>query len=126
MKAYLNAFKNYAKFSGRTSRKDFWLFTLINTLVNYALTYLGALVGATISYNIGISPIEYSILAGIYSLIVFIPSLAIMVRRMHDINKSGWMILVSLIPLAGFIWLLVLLCKKGNEGANNYGELAAE
>lgn len=61
------------------------------------------------------------VLIGLYSLAVFIPSLAVTVRRLHDTNHSGWMYFVSLIPLIGGIWLLILLCTDGTHGQNQYG-----
>ena len=57
----------------------------------------------------------------IYSLAILIPSLAVLVRRLHDIDKSGWMMLISFIPFIGGIWLLVLLVAEGNNGSNQYG-----
>jgi uncharacterized membrane protein YhaH (DUF805 family) len=67
--------------------------------------------------NIGYGPIY-----GLYALAVLIPGLAVAVRRLHDVNKSGWFLLVALIPLVGAIWLLILLVTEGTKGANNYGE----
>ena len=62
------------------------------------------------------------IIVGIYALAVFVPSLAVAVRRLHDINKSGWFYFVSLIPLIGGIWLFILLCTEGTQGPNQYGD----
>jgi uncharacterized membrane protein YhaH (DUF805 family) len=59
--------------------------------------------------------------ANLYSLAVLVPSIAVGVRRMHDIGKSGWWLLISLIPLIGAIWLIVLLATEGNQGSNQYG-----
>ncbi len=99
--------KHYADFKGKMNRKQYWLFALVNCIVSYAL-FIPILCGCiTLPY----------ILLMIYSLATMIPSLAATVRRLHDIGKSGWMILITMIPLIGQIWLLVLLCKKGETQA---------
>ncbi len=69
----------------------------------------------------GVGGMGYGIIYALYALIVLIPSLAVAVRRLHDVGKSGWMILISLIPLIGGIWLIVLLVTDSNPGANEYG-----
>jgi uncharacterized membrane protein YhaH (DUF805 family) len=95
--------KNYANFDGRARRSEYWWFFLVNILLQ-SLLYL-------------VSPI----LANIVGLALFIPGLAVAVRRMHDIGKSGWYLLVAFIPLAGIIWLIVLLVTDGQSGTNEYG-----
>jgi len=64
---------------------------------------------------------SYGVITGIYGLAMLIPGLAVSVRRLHDVNKSGWMILVALIPFVGAIWLLVLMIMEGTQGENSYG-----
>ncbi len=96
---YIDAFKHYADFSGRTGRKAFWYFVLWNFIISLILSWISR------------------DLANLYSLIVFIPSLAIGVRRLHDIGKSGWWILLGFIPIVGWIWLIILFAQKGiHEG----------
>src|SRR5579885_3452087 len=95
MNDYLSVLKKYAVFSGRASRKEFWMFTLISTIITIILEVVAVPVHALIA------------LAIIYMLGTLVPSLAVMVRRLHDTNKSGWMILLGLIPLAGGIIMLV-------------------
>lgn len=102
---------NYANFSGRARRKEYWMFVLINLIISYGLIILGGVFESSILV----------ILSYVYSLAVLIPSIAVAVRRMHDIGKSGWMILVGLIPVVGAIWLIVLLATEGNSGSNEYG-----
>ncbi|MBR9861600.1 DUF805 domain-containing protein [bacterium] len=95
--------KNYGNFNGRARRKEYWGFVLINLLVSWGLALgLGA-----------VSP-ELSIVSTIYSLAVLIPSLALAVRRMHDVGKSGWFILIP-------IYNLILALTAGDVGANEYG-----
>ena len=126
MNWYLKVLKQYADFKGRARRKEYWMFILFNTifggiatLLDYALGFGSEGVKATIDQgDVIITP---GILSGIYALVLFIPGLAVLVRRLHDIGKSGWMILVALIPLIGTIWLLVLLLTDSNPGENLYG-----
>lgn len=113
-------------FSGRARRKEFWMFTLFNYLVTIALASImgSAVSDALISGNM--ESLSATGLIGyylylIYSLAVFLPSLAVAVRRLHDVNKSGWFILINLLPVIGFFWYLIVMCKAGDEGSNQYG-----
>lgn len=115
---WLMAFKNYATFTGRARRKEYWYFVLMNfliTLVLYALVFVSAACGS------GLFAMIFGALIFIYMLGSIIPSLALLVRRLHDSGKSGWYYFVSLIPLAGPIWLLVLLVTDSTPGDNEYG-----
>ncbi|MFT5724918.1 MAG: uncharacterized membrane protein YhaH (DUF805 family) [Bacteroidia bacterium] len=118
MEWYLKVLKNYAGFDGRARRKEYWMFVLINFIISivlYAIMIGGATSGSAALASIG------SVLYGVYALGVLIPSLAVGVRRLHDIGKSGWMILVGLIPFVGIIWLIVLLATDSTPGSNEYG-----
>ncbi|MGG3927050.1 DUF805 domain-containing protein [Metabacillus fastidiosus] len=106
---YLEVLKKYAVFQGRARRKEYWMFTLFNVLISIVLSIIEV---------VGDMP---SILTGIYSLSILLPSLAVTARRLHDIGKSGWWILISLIPLIGAIVLLVFTCQDSEEGSNQYG-----
>lgn len=110
MNYYLLALQKYATFSGRATRPEYWYFFLINFLIGIAINIVSMIAGDV-----------YSIVGMIYSLAMFIPGLAICARRLHDIGKSGWMMLVALIPLAGIIWLIVLLATKSSPENNVYG-----
>lgn len=113
---YLKALKQYFDFSGRARRKEFWYFNLFNIIFFYVLLFIfGAIADA--SGNIWIIFLSY-----VYSLLTLIPSLAVSVRRLHDIGKSGAYILLSFIPLIGFIWLLILWCMEGESRPNQWGE----
>lgn len=101
---------NYANFSGRARRSEYWYFLLFNLIILIALFGLSALIG-----SVGM------ILYVIYALATFVPGLAVVVRRLHDINKSGWYYFVGLIPIVGGIWLIVLLATEGDNGPNQYG-----
>ncbi|MCD7904104.1 MAG: DUF805 domain-containing protein [Clostridiales bacterium] len=116
MNYYTRAFKNYANFKGRDSRKQFWMFILFNFVISLIIQVVAALI-------LGDSA---AIIMSIYELIVLIPSIAIIVRRLHDINKSGFWIFINCVPLIGWIWYLILVCKKGDEGSNRYGSVPTE
>lgn len=105
-------FQNYANFSGRASRSMFWWVYLFLVLVGWACMAIGWITG---SDNFG------EILSGLFSLATIVPSLAIAVRRMHDIGKGGGWIFISLIPIVGVIWFIVLCCKDSEPFANRFG-----
>ena len=107
---------NYANFSERARRKEYWGFVVINLVATIIAAILDNILGITISPEIPYGPIY-----GIYTLAVIIPSLAVAVRRLHDVGKSGWFLLIALIPLVGAIWLLVLYFTDGQPGNNAYG-----
>lgn len=122
MQWYLKVLKQYADFSGRARRTEFWMFTLINVLISVVLGIVDSAIGTTIAYNNGVvSFTTFGLLGGLYSLAVLIPSLAVTVRRLHDIDRSGWWILIGLIPLVGAIVLLVFACLEGTRGPNRHG-----
>lgn len=104
--------ENYAQFKGRASRGQYWRFMAVNV----GLAIIIALVEETLYAG------KNSLGTDIYSLLLLIPTIAISVRRLHDINKSGWMYLVSFIPLLGTLWLLYLHVQQGVVGTNKYGE----
>jgi len=119
MKYYLNAIANYATFTGRASRKEYWMFVLFSSVFMIISIVLDNLFGTNIIIYDQKSVYGYIYL--LYSFALMIPGLALCVRRLHDINKSGWTYLLALIPLIGGIWLLVLLCTKGMSEENKYG-----
>jgi len=115
MNWYLKVLKQYTDFNGRARRKEYWMFVLFNLIFSVIAMILDNVFG------IAMEGIGYGPLYGIYLLAIILPSLAVAVRRLHDIGKSGWMILITLIPLIGGIWLLVLLATDSNPGDNQYG-----
>jgi uncharacterized membrane protein YhaH (DUF805 family) len=115
MNWYLKVLRQYADFGGRARRKEYWMFVLFNMIFAFGAIILDNVLG------IAIDGIGYGPLYGLYALAVLIPGLAAAVRRLHDIGKSGWMILIALIPLVGAIWLLVLLVTDSSPGENQYG-----
>ncbi|SMO84844.1 Uncharacterized membrane protein YhaH, DUF805 family [Saccharicrinis carchari] len=115
MNWYLTVLKNYADFSGRARRKEYWMFVLFNIIFAIVAIVVDNILGITF----GVIP--YGPVYLLYGLAVIIPSVAVGVRRLHDIGKSGWMILISLIPIIGGIWLLVLMVTDSVPGDNQYG-----
>jgi hypothetical protein len=101
MKYYLKALQNYATFKGRASRSEYWYFVLFNVIFSIVLGFVSGIVDLPILYTI-------------YSLVLLIPSIAVAVRRMHDVGKSGWFILIP-------IYDLILACTQGVKGENEYG-----
>ena len=109
MNWYLGCWKKYAEFSGRACRKEFWMFVLFNFLAFFALAIVDVVLGTSCA------------LCGLYNLAVVIPELAVLVRRLHDTDHSGWWYWICLIPLIGFIVLLVFLCSDSKPGENRFG-----
>jgi uncharacterized membrane protein YhaH (DUF805 family) len=112
---YLEALKKYAVFGGRSRRREYWYFVLFNIIVGIVLGWIDALLGTRGSYA------GAGLLSGIYGLAVLIPTLAVTVRRLHDIDRTGWWILIGLVPLIGGIVLLVFALLDGTPGDNRYG-----
>jgi len=115
MKYYLEVLKKYAIFSGRARRSEYWYFVLFNLIFMLVAMGLDNLLGTTIS----VLPYGYFYFA--LAIAMLIPGLAVFVRRMHDIGKSGWWYFIAFIPFVGAIWLLVLCCTEGVNGDNEYG-----
>jgi len=112
-------FQNYSNFSGRARRSEYWYFRLATAVIFFVFIALAIIVSIIGGGFLGF-PIAIGLIA-LYSLIALIPSLAVTVRRMHDLGKSGWNVLISFIPLVGPIWFLVLLATEGEHGENYYG-----
>ncbi|MDA3861692.1 MAG: DUF805 domain-containing protein [Melioribacteraceae bacterium] len=110
MSWFLAVVKNYAGFSGRARRKEYWMFQLFNILFLIVAVVLDFVLET------------YFVLTSLYSLALIIPSLAVTVRRLHDTGKSGWMMFISFIPIIGTIWLLFFLVTDSNFGENQYGQ----
>ena len=112
----VNVFQNYANFSGRARRSEYWYFTLFIFLVSAVLSGLNAAVfGTDAQMTI------FTVIQSLFSLATLIPSIAVTVRRLHDIGKSGWFYFLILIPVVGSIILLVWECKDSEPGTNAYG-----
>lgn len=102
--------RRYAQFEGRSTRKEFWMFMLI-----YVAVVLVSAVFSGISLALGLAVLMLS------SMALFIPFIAVQIRRFHDQDRSGWLALLNLIPYAGIISILVLMTAEGTKGDNQYG-----
>ena len=119
-KYYLNILTNkYADFSGRARRKEYWMWTLYATLIFILAKIMDNMLG--LNFELLGQDLGYGWMYVIAGIINFIPGLSIVVRRLHDIGKSGWFYLIILIPIIGFIWILILLCSDGVTEENKWG-----
>lgn len=116
MNWYLKCWKQYADFSGRARRKEYWIFSLINYIIIFFLYILQIVMIESTLWLI------FPIILFLYAVAVFLPGLAVNIRRLHDIGKSGWWYLIYLIPIIGAIWLTVLMCLDSEPGENQWGE----
>jgi uncharacterized membrane protein YhaH (DUF805 family) len=108
MKWYLKVLRQYADFTGRARRKEYWMFTLVSGIISVVLAILD-------------NVLTTSLLGVLYSLAVLLPSLAVGARRLHDTGRSGWWLLIGIIPLIGWIVLIVFLATDGERQPNAYG-----
>jgi uncharacterized membrane protein YhaH (DUF805 family) len=124
MNWYLNVLKKYAVFKGRARRMEYWMFVLVNCII-IAVLYLLVAIPSIISIAAIDRPSAISgffvVVLWIYALAVLVPGLAVSIRRLHDINRSGFFLFLSLIPLAGSIILFVFFVREGVSGDNQYG-----
>jgi uncharacterized membrane protein YhaH (DUF805 family) len=114
MNWYLEVLKKYAVFSGRARRKEYWMFVLFNFLVTLLLFWLDGGLGTR-------GAAGYGLLSGLYSLAVLLPGLGVSVRRLHDTGRSGWWLLVGLIPILGVLILLFFMVQDSEPGENQFG-----
>lgn len=110
--------RRYAKFDGRARPREYWMFALAGVLIS--------IVGSILSVALGDAGNAVDVLMVVYSLAVIVPSIAVGVRRLHDIDRSGWWLLIGLIPLVGAIVLLVFAVQGGTPGHNRFGPNPAE
>jgi len=106
--AISSGFSNYVNFSGRAARSEYWFWVLF--------VVLAEIVTSGIDYVIGIE-----LVTSIFALATLIPGIAVGVRRLHDTDRSGWWLLLGLIPLVGGIILIIWFCGKGTDGSNQFG-----
>jgi len=111
---YKRCFQKYATFDGRARRKEFWYFTLMNMLMQIGLTVVDSVLGTITLTGIGV-------LGVLYNLAILIPSAAVSWRRMHDIGRSGWWSLITLLPLFGILIWLFWATRDSEAGNNEWG-----
>ncbi|MDO9168600.1 MAG: DUF805 domain-containing protein [Methylobacter sp.] len=115
MNWYLDVLKKYAVFNGRARRKEYWFFFLFNIIISMILSAIDGLTG---SFN---PETGVGLLGGIYTIAVLIPSIAVSVRRLHDTGRSGWWLLVGLIPLIGTLICFIFMVQDSESSENEYG-----
>lgn len=115
MNWYLKVLKQYTDFNGRARRKEYWMFFLFNIIFGLIAVLIDNILGTTFG------EFGYGVIYTLYGLAILIPALAVTVRRLHDTGKSGWWILIALIPFIGAIVLLVFMILEGDQGVNEYG-----
>lgn len=115
MNYFVECLKKYATFSGRARRKEYWMFILVYVVIIFITATLDGIMG-------GGNPNATPVITLLASLALLLPNLAVLVRRLHDTDRSGWWILISLIPVIGGLVLFVFTCLEGTSGDNRFGE----
>ena len=116
--------RRYAEFTGRSRRKEYWMFALFNVIVMIGLAAIGGMLGAFSPDSSGGMSTGSGLLFGlfgIYGLAIIVPSIAVQVRRFHDQDKSGWFVLLGFIPYLGGLIVFVFMLLDGTKGDNQYG-----
>ena len=114
MEYMLMPLKRYADFSGRSRRKEYWMFVLVNIVISVALGFVEGRFGLVSELGIGMISL-------VYTCALLVPSIAVGVRRLHDTGRSGWWLLIALVPLVGAIALIVFAAQDSEAGHNEYG-----
>ena len=114
MQAISSGYSKYVTFSGRASRSEYWFFTLFSVLVAIVTAILDVVLGLNFA-------IFYGPLYVVFALVNFLPSISVLVRRLHDTDRSGWWYWIALVPIVGIILLLVWFCTRGTSGENRFG-----
>ena len=115
---------NYINFKGRARRKEYWMFILVYVIILMGCTAIDNMLGTVFMMDagaLGEISMGYGWAYTICGLAHFLPGLSLVVRRLHDVGKSGWFYLIILIPLIGIIWLLILYCTEGQKQDNKWG-----
>lgn len=107
--------KKYVCFSGRARRKEYWMFTLFNFIAALIVGFIGGFLSSATEVS------AFAFLGTIYNLAVLLPAMGVLIRRFHDIGKSGWWWLIGLVPFVGWIVILVFCCLDSQPGGNQYG-----
>jgi uncharacterized membrane protein YhaH (DUF805 family) len=112
--AVRSGFDHYAKFDGRASRPAFWWWFLFGLLVGIGASIIDAIIGS------------FGVVSGLAALALLLPNLSVAIRRLHDTDHTGWWVLIGLIPIIGFIVLLIFYLRQSDPGENQYGPPPAD
>jgi uncharacterized membrane protein YhaH (DUF805 family) len=115
MSGYIRAMQRYFEFGGRSRRSEYWFFVLFLIIFSVVAGVLDYVLG------IGDPTRGVGVLGGIVSLVHLIPAIAVSVRRLHDIDRTGWWLLISFVPLIGAIVLIIFYVTRGTPGTNRFG-----
>lgn len=110
MKEYIDVLKKWKDFDGRARRREYWMFVLFMAIFAIVAGIIDGILGTV------------CVFVGLYYLAMFLPMIAVSVRRMHDIGKSGWWLFITFVPVIGSLWYLFLTIQDGQPGSNQYGE----
>ena len=125
MEIYLKVLKeNYVNFSGRARRKEFWMFHLFLIIITIICIGLDNILGTVVAMDagpFGLIVLPFGWLFFLCGIFHFLPSLSLVVRRLHDVGKSGSWYLIGLIPIIGNVFLIVFLCSEGDKNENKWG-----
>lgn len=116
MNWYLKVLREYANFNGRARRTEYWMFSLFIFISYIVLSIISGVLNNVFGTDI------FAGLIVLYMLFIIVPSIAVVVRRLHDVGKSGWFLLIGIIPLIGSIWIFVLSVTDSDHGPNEYGD----
>jgi uncharacterized membrane protein YhaH (DUF805 family) len=120
--AVRSGFDNYVNFNGRASRSAYWWWVLFGLLVSVVARVVDGLVGSNIvRYNQSGVPVSIGIVSSLVGLALLLPSISVLVRRLHDTNRSGWWYWIAIIPIIGWLVLLFFLVGPGTPGNNRFG-----
>jgi len=109
MNYFTDVLKKYAVFTGRARRKEYWMYILFYIIIMFVLGFIEGMIGTG------------GIIGALFGLALLLPSIGVGIRRLHDTGKSGWLLLLGLIPLVGAIILIVFFVQEGTKGDNAYG-----
>ncbi len=123
LEAVRSVFQHYATFSGRARRAEYWWFVLFSVLMSLALGILDAAIfgAAWVGHGMGGMRTAPSVFGGIFSLAILLPSLAVTIRRLHDVGRSGWWWWLWLLPVVGWLVLIYWMIREGDHGDNAFG-----
>ncbi|MDY0971342.1 DUF805 domain-containing protein [Siccibacter turicensis] len=111
---YIKVLKNYVGFRGRACRKEYWMFILVNIILTVVLSLVDKMLGWQRAGGEGV-------LTTLYGIFLFLPGWAVHFRRLHDTDRSAWWLLLLLIPVVGWLVILIFNCQRGTAGANRFG-----
>jgi len=122
MKEFLTVFRRWRDFSGRSSRREYWMFTLVLMIIAFVLGILDGVMLGVMGYTLNEAETQLFTLGNAYSLVTLIPSISVSVRRLHDIDKSGWWLLLVFTGI-GILLIIYWACLGSDEDENRYGSL---